>query len=59
MREEISAEGVAAVPQYATKAAECVGTLDRCIQPLDNFGALPIRPYARRLMRRVHAAGRP
>ncbi|MFI7694203.1 replication initiator [Nonomuraea sp. NPDC049655] len=38
------------VAKYATKAAECTGTLDRRIQPLDNLDALPIRDHARRLI---------
>ncbi|MDF5751699.1 replication initiator [Spongiactinospora sp. TRM90649] len=38
------------VAKYATKAAECVGTLDRRIKPLEDLTALPIRPHARRLI---------
>ncbi|MFB9622042.1 replication initiator [Nonomuraea helvata] len=38
------------IAKYATKAAECVGTLDRRIQPLDDLAALPIREHARRLI---------
>ncbi|HEX4813840.1 MAG TPA: replication initiator, partial [Nonomuraea sp.] len=38
------------IAKYATKAAECVGTLDRRIQPLDNLDALPVRDHARRLI---------
>ncbi|MFI6174459.1 replication initiator [Nonomuraea sp. NPDC051191] len=38
------------IAKYAIKAAECVGTLDRRIQPLDNLDALPVRDHARRLI---------
>jgi hypothetical protein len=38
------------VAKYATKAAECVGTLDRRINLLDDLDALPIRDHARRLI---------
>jgi hypothetical protein len=38
------------VAKYATKAAECVGTLDRRINLLDDLDALPIREHARRLI---------
>ncbi|GAA5082399.1 hypothetical protein HNP84_003920 [Thermocatellispora tengchongensis] len=38
------------IAKYATKAAECVGTLDRRISPLDDLAALPLRPHARRLI---------
>ena len=36
------------VAKYATKAAECTGTLDRRITPADQLDALPIREHARR-----------
>jgi hypothetical protein len=38
------------VAKYATKAAECVGTLDRRIRPTDDLDQLGIRPHARRLI---------
>ncbi|MEV4890046.1 replication initiator [Nonomuraea sp. NPDC055795] len=38
------------VAKYATKAAECVGTLDRRINPHEDLTALPIREHARRLI---------
>jgi hypothetical protein len=36
------------VAKYATKAAECAGTLDRRISPADQLDTLPIREHARR-----------
>jgi hypothetical protein len=36
------------VAKYATKAAECTGTLDRRITPADQLADLPIREHARR-----------
>ncbi|WP_347813264.1 replication initiator [Actinomadura sp. KC345] len=36
--------------KYATKAAECVGTLDRRLHPSDDLAQLPITAHARRLM---------
>jgi hypothetical protein len=36
------------VAKYATKAAECTGTLDRRITPADQLDTLPIRDHARR-----------
>ncbi|SEG31393.1 hypothetical protein SAMN04489712_104355 [Thermomonospora echinospora] len=39
------------VAKYATKAAECVGTLDRRLRPTDDLDKLPITPHARRLIR--------
>jgi len=36
------------VAKYATKAAECTGTLDRRITPADPLDTLPIREHARR-----------
>jgi Replication initiator protein, pSAM2 len=38
------------VAKYATKAAECTGTLDRRITPADKLTDLPIRDHARRLI---------
>ena len=38
------------VAKYATKAAECTGTLDRRVTPSDQLDALPIRAHARRLI---------
>ncbi|GAA5073525.1 hypothetical protein HNP84_008523 [Thermocatellispora tengchongensis] len=39
------------IAKYATKAAECVGTLDRRINPLDNLDAYNLRDHAKRLIR--------
>jgi hypothetical protein len=36
------------VAKYATKAAECTGTLDRRITPADRLDELPLRDHARR-----------
>ena len=36
------------VAKYATKAAECTGTLDRRITPTDRLAELPVRDHARR-----------
>ncbi|GAA3440784.1 replication initiator [Planomonospora venezuelensis] len=48
---ELTDQAVAGyIAKYATKAAECVGTLDRRISPLDDLDALPIREHARRLI---------
>ncbi|MER5426969.1 replication initiator [Streptosporangium roseum] len=48
---DLTDQAVAAyIAKYATKAAECVGTLDRRINPLDDLTALPIRDHARRLI---------
>jgi hypothetical protein len=38
------------VAKYATKAAECVGTLDRRITEADDLNTLPVREHARRLI---------
>lgn len=38
------------IAKYATKAAECVGTLDRRINPLDNLEAFNLRGHARHLI---------
>ena len=46
---ELTESRVAAyVAKYATKAAECTGTLDRRITPADQLDALPVREHARR-----------
>ena len=48
---ELTDSKVAAyVAKYATKAAECIGTLDRRITPADQLADLPIREHARRLI---------
>ena len=36
------------VAKYATKAAECTGTLDRPLTPADRLADLPVRDHARR-----------
>jgi hypothetical protein len=36
------------VAKYATKAAECTGTLDRRLTPADRIADLPVRDHARR-----------
>jgi hypothetical protein len=47
--EDLTDAKVAAyVAKYATKAAECTGTLDRRITPADQLASLPIREHARR-----------
>ncbi|MCW2879296.1 MAG: hypothetical protein JWQ95_3396 [Sphaerisporangium sp.] len=47
----LSEQSVAAyVAKYATKAAECVGTLDRRIQPLEDLARLGLREHPRRLI---------
>ncbi|MEV5824816.1 replication initiator [Spirillospora sp. NPDC052242] len=38
------------IAKYATKAAECVGTLDRRIRATDDVQALPVSGHARRLI---------
>jgi replication initiator protein RepSA len=38
------------IAKYATKAAECVGTLDRRVRPTDDLAALPVSEHARRLI---------
>ena len=38
------------VAKYATKAAECTGTLDRRLAPADRLADLPVRDHARRHM---------
>ena len=46
------------VAKYATKAAECTGTLDRRLTSGDNLAALPIREHARRLIAECLRVGR-
>jgi len=38
------------VAKYATKAAECTGTLDRRVTSADDLADLPVRDHARRLI---------
>jgi hypothetical protein len=38
------------VAKYATKAAECTGTLDRRLDRTDRLDELPVSPHARRLI---------
>jgi hypothetical protein len=38
------------VAKYATKAAECTGTLDRRVSSTENLDALPVTAHARRLI---------
>jgi len=38
------------VAKYATKAAECTGTLDRRLTPADRLVDLPVRDHARRII---------
>ncbi len=48
---ELTEHNVAAyVAKYATKAAECTGTLDRRLTPADRIDGLPVREHARRLI---------
>ncbi len=48
---ELTERNVAAyVAKYATKAAECTGTLDRRLTPADRIDDLPVREHARRLI---------
>jgi hypothetical protein len=44
------AKVAAYVAKYATKAAECTGTLDRRLTPADTLADLPVRDHARRLI---------
>ncbi|GII89568.1 replication initiation protein [Sphaerisporangium siamense] len=47
----LSEQSVAAyIAKYATQAAECVGTLDRPIRPLENLDALGLRDHPCRLI---------
>jgi hypothetical protein len=48
---ELTDQAVAGyIAKDATKAAECVGTLDRRVSPLDDLDTLPLREHARRLI---------
>ncbi|WP_424529226.1 replication initiator [Sphaerisporangium viridialbum] len=48
---DLTEQTVAAyVAKYATKAAECVGTLDRRIYPLEDLAAFGLREHPRRLI---------
>ncbi|SEN20849.1 replication initiator [Nonomuraea pusilla] len=48
---ELTEQAVAAyIAKYATKAAECVGTLDRRVHTLDELALHPLRDHARRLI---------
>ncbi|MFF4419099.1 replication initiator, partial [Streptosporangium sp. NPDC001559] len=48
---ELSDQAVAGyIAKYATKAAECVGALDRRINPLDDLEAFNLRDHPRRLI---------
>lgn len=46
------------VAKYATKAAECTGTLDRRITPTDRLDELPVRDHARRHIAECFRLGR-
>src|SRR5688572_14841713 len=47
MTGDLTEQAVAAyIAKYATKAAECVGTLDRRIQPLDDLAELQLIQWA-------------
>ncbi|MEU8250171.1 replication initiator [Nonomuraea sp. NPDC048916] len=45
------------IAKYATKAAECVGTLDRRINPLDNLDAYNLRDHPKRLITECMSLG--
>jgi hypothetical protein len=48
---ELTDQAVAGyIAKYSTKAAECVGTLDRHIRGTDDLDHLPVTPHARRLI---------
>ncbi|GAA2284953.1 replication initiator protein RepSA [Nonomuraea roseoviolacea subsp. roseoviolacea] len=48
---DLTEQAVAAyIAKYATKAAECVGTLDRRVHTLDELALFPLREHARRLI---------
>jgi hypothetical protein len=49
-RELTDTRVAAYVAKYATKAAECTGTLDRRITPSDQLAELPVSEHARRLI---------
>nr|WP_245899261.1 replication initiator [Nonomuraea indica] len=51
MNGDLTEQAVAAyIAKYATKAAECVGTLDRRIHTLDELALHRLREHARRLI---------
>jgi len=51
LRGDLTEQAVAGyIAKYATKAAECVGTLDRRIVPTEDLALLPVRDHARRLI---------
>ncbi|GAA1290337.1 replication initiation protein [Planotetraspora silvatica] len=51
LRGDLTEQAVAGyIAKYATKAAECVGTLDRRIVPTENLALLPVRDHARQLI---------
>ncbi|MCO5967927.1 hypothetical protein NDW01_05905 [Actinoallomurus sp. WRP6H-15] len=55
---ELTDQAVAGyIAKYATKAAECVGTLDRRIRPTDDLDRLNIRDHARRLIAECRRLG--
>jgi hypothetical protein len=62
LRGDLTEQAVAGyIAKYATKAAECVGTLDRRIVPTEDLALLPVPDHARRLIGeclRLGAAGR-
>ncbi|QSI46780.1 replication initiator [Thermobispora bispora] len=48
---ELTDQAVAGyIAKYATKAAECAGTLDQRISPTQDLSCLPVRDHARRLI---------
>jgi hypothetical protein len=48
---ELTEQAVAGyIAKYATKAAECVGTIDRRLRPTENPADLPVSDHARRLI---------
>jgi hypothetical protein len=57
-RELTDSKVAAYVAKYATKAAECTGTLDRRITSADKLADLPIRDHARRLIAECLRLGR-
>jgi hypothetical protein len=52
------AKVAAYVAKYATKAAECTGTLDRRLTPADRLADLPVTDHARRLITACLTLGR-
>jgi hypothetical protein len=49
-RHAVSSAVAGYVAKYATKAAECTGTLDRRLTSADHLDTLPVSPHARRLI---------